>query len=513
MAPDVEKKPEAQSLQSDLHEVDSPSTQSTAKGNITIESTVKSRYQRWAEGVKGLEMRGIEPVSLEERQKVSGSASFHILLTWFSMGMALNNMVVGTIGTVVMRLSFLDAALCAVFGNILGCLAIGYMCTWGPRSGHRTLIVSRYLMGFNPSKVCCVLNVLTNLGYGMMSSMVGGQILSKLSGGAVSVVVGIIIVALVSLVVATFGMHIFQYYERFAWFPQLMVFCILVGSAGPEFDFNPVSVGTAQEVNAQRLAFISLCLASALSWVPGAADYHVYYSPETGKWRIWSMTTVGVGLAMTITLLIGIGLGTGVAHNPKWATIYDGTPSSLLIAGYGRLGGFGKFCAFINVLTIVSNNAPGSYSMAMNFQMLGDFWCRVPRPVFTTVSTVVYTACAIGGRDSLYEIFKNLVPLIGYWIIIWFTIVVESDLLFNRSGQYDWAAWNDPERLPVGLAATAAFLIGWAGAIVGMDQVYYTGPIAEAVAGGCDLGIWLGFGFTALVFPPLRKLELCVIGR
>jgi purine-cytosine permease-like protein len=71
-------------------------------------------------------------------------------------------------------------------------------------------------MGFNPSKVCCFLNVLTNIGYGMMSSTVGGQILSKLSGGAVSVVVGIIIVALVSLVVATFGMHIFQYYERYA---------------------------------------------------------------------------------------------------------------------------------------------------------------------------------------------------------------------------------------------------------------------------------------------------------
>jgi purine-cytosine permease-like protein len=48
----------------------------------------------------------------------------------------------------------------------------------------------------------------------MMSSMVGGQLLSKLTGGAVSVVVGIIIVALLSLAVATFGMHIFQYYER-----------------------------------------------------------------------------------------------------------------------------------------------------------------------------------------------------------------------------------------------------------------------------------------------------------
>ncbi|KAL2818990.1 hypothetical protein BDW59DRAFT_181816 [Aspergillus cavernicola] len=505
MDPDVEVNRESPSLGSVTQkEVGNPATENTI---------CKTRYQRWTESVKVLETRGIEPVPPEERQKVSASGSFNILLTWFSMGMALNNMVVGTLGTVVMRLSFKDAALCAVFGNLLGCIAIGYMCTWGPRSGHRTLIVSRYLMGFNPSKVCCILNVLTNLGYGMMSSMVGGQLLSKLTGGAVSVVVGIIIVALASLVVATFGMHIFQYYERFAWFPQLMVFCILLGSAGPEFDFDLVTVGTAEEVNAKRLAFFSLCLASALSWVPGAADYHVYYSFDTGAWRIWSMTTIGVGMAMAITLLLGVGLGTGVAHNPDWATVYDGTPASLMIAGYGRLGGFGKFCVFINVLTIVSNNAPGSYSMAMNFQMLGDCWCKVPRPVFTTASTVIYTACAIGGRDSLYAIFNNLVPLIGYWIIIWFTIVVESDLIFNRGVDYDWSAWNNPQKLPVGFAATAAFLIGWAGAIIGMDQVYYTGPIAESIAGGCDLGLWLGLGFTALAFPPLRKLEFCMVGR
>ncbi|OJI97437.1 hypothetical protein ASPVEDRAFT_49445 [Aspergillus versicolor CBS 583.65] len=495
----------------------SPSVRSVTQdevGTPTCEdATWKSKYHRWALNVRGLELRGIEPVSPEERQAVSASASFHILLTWFSMGMALNTMVVGTVGTVVMKLSFLDAALCSIFGCSLGCIAIGYICIWGPRSGHRTLIVSRYLMGFNPSKFCCCLNVLTNLGYGMMSAMVGGQLLSQMTDGAVSVVIGIIIVALVSLVVATFGMHIFQFYERYAWCPQLAVFCILLGSAGPEFDFDTASVGSAEEINAKRLTFFSLCLASALSWVPGAADYHVYYSPKTGAWRIWSMTTIGVGLSMAITLVLGAGLGTGVAHNPTWSAIYDGTPGSLLVAGYDRLGVFGKFCIFINVLTIVSNNAPGSYSMAMNFQMLGDFWCRVPRPVFTVVTTAIYTACAIGGRDSLYEIFKSLVPMMGYWIIIWFTIVVEEVLLFNKGREYDWSAWNNPQKLPVGYAATAAFLIGWAGAVVGMDQVYYTGPIAGAIGGGCDLGLWLAMGFTVLVFPPLRMLELRVVGR
>ncbi|KAB8074036.1 hypothetical protein BDV29DRAFT_191250 [Aspergillus leporis] len=495
----------------------SPSLQSVTQEELGDQTPLNashgSRYQRWAGSIKGLEARGIEPIPLEERLKTSPSASLQMLLMYLSMGMALNNMVVGSLGTLAMKLSFADAALCAIFGNLLGGMTIGYMSTWGPRSGNRTLIVTRYFMGYYPNKVCCLLNVLTNLGYGMMNSMIGGQLLSKISGGTVSVAVGIIIVALASWVMATFGMHIFQYYERYAWFPQLMVLCIITGSAGPQFDFRSPSVGSSQEVNAKRLAFFSLCVSVSLAWTPLAADYYVYYPPTIRPWKVWSMTMIGASLAMIITLLLGVGLGSGVANNTKWAAIYDGSPASLLMAGYNRLGGFGKFCAFINVVTVVSNNAPGSYSMAMNFQMLGNVWSRIPRPVFTIASTVIYTACAIGGRDFLYDIFKSFLPLIGYWVIIWFTIAAEEDLLFRHSKSYDWSAWNSPEKLPVGVAAGVAFLVGWAGAIVGMDQVYYTGPIAKAVVGGCDLGIWLGFGFTALAFPPLRMLELRLIGR
>lgn len=40
------------------------------------------------------------------------------------------------------------------------------------------------------------------------------------------------------------------------------------------------------------------------------------------------------------------------------------------------------------------------------------------------------------------------------------------------------------------------------------DQAYYTGPVAKAITGGCELGIWLGAGFTILAYPPLRMLEV-----
>jgi len=49
----------------------------------------------------------------------------------------------------------------------------------------------------------------------MVNCVVGGQILSKVSGGSLSVLVGIVVVAFTSWVMAMFGMRIFQVYERY----------------------------------------------------------------------------------------------------------------------------------------------------------------------------------------------------------------------------------------------------------------------------------------------------------
>ena len=69
-------------------------------------------------------------------------------------------------------------------------------------------------MGYWPSKLCCILNIVIMVGYGLIDCIIGGQILSAVSGGSMTIVVGIVIVALISLIVAVFGMAIFHAYER-----------------------------------------------------------------------------------------------------------------------------------------------------------------------------------------------------------------------------------------------------------------------------------------------------------
>ena len=133
MGPDIEKDQRVQQVRTDSQ--DEPKRE-----NPSINLVHKSRYEKWAENISGLEVRGIEPIPLEERRRPTTWAALEMLVMWFSMGMAINNITAGSMGTLVMKLSYKDAVICAICGNLLGNVAVGYMSTWGPRSGNRTLV-------------------------------------------------------------------------------------------------------------------------------------------------------------------------------------------------------------------------------------------------------------------------------------------------------------------------------------------------------------------------------------
>ena len=77
-----------------------------------------------------------------------------------------------------------------------------------------------------------------------------------------------------------------------------------------------------------------------------------------------------------------------------------------------------------------------------------------------------------------------------------------------------WSDWNKQEKLAIGIAAAIAFCTGWVGSVLCMAQYYYTGPLAKLVGDdGGDMGNYVGFAFTCLVYPPLRYWELKRFGR
>jgi hypothetical protein len=119
-----------------------------------------------------------------------------------------------------------------------------------------------------------------------------------------------------------------------------------------------------------------------------------------------------------------------------------------------------------------------------------------------------------------------LTPASRYWVIQWVTIHLEEEIIFKRV--FRWEDWNDSKKLPVGLAAIAAFAIGWTGAILSMYQVWWVGPIAQKAYGDVNfpapsygekradrrqIGVPISAAWAAVAYPPLRWAELRYFGR
>jgi hypothetical protein len=132
----VQSSPDVQSSSSDLAPED-PSVLSPApskSGNIF--SRLNSRLTE----LEFFESRGIERVPLHERHDAKASDYLQMSLLWFSTNITANNMALGMMGPLIFSLGFVDSALCATFGALLGAAGVAYMGTFGPASGNRTMV-------------------------------------------------------------------------------------------------------------------------------------------------------------------------------------------------------------------------------------------------------------------------------------------------------------------------------------------------------------------------------------
>lgn len=264
-------------------------------------------------------------------------------------------------------------------------------------------------------------------------------------------------------------------------------------------------------ISANRLSFFSLCFYVPNSWAAAASDFYVYYPENTKKWKTFCLTFAGLVISFSFVNMIGIGLASGVASRQEWADAYAISSGALITEGFSPLKGFGKFCSVVVALGVIANNVPGTYSAALGCQIMGRYGKTVPRWTWAIILVLIQLICALAGRNELFLIFQNFLALMGYWLMIMVCIVAEEHVLFRHhfgSLGFDWTAWEDRKRLPVGVAACTSFLLGWMGAILGMYQVWYVGPIAKLAGGGADVGMWVGCGFAIITFPPLRWIEL-----
>lgn len=524
------------------------------------------KFSQWIDSL-GVESGGIDRVPPYQRG-THLNQFIQVLGYWISATGGLSSMSAFLLGPLLFELTFKQSLLCGLTSMSIGCLVAAYCSIMGPQSGCRQMVTARYLFGWWFVKFVALAAILGVLGWSIVNAVVGGEMLAAISNDKVPISVGIIIVTICSFFVAVFGIKQVLKVETIFSVPVIITFMLLYIASSDKNkylnDFNN-RIGENKldslTLKGNWLSFFSLCYSTTSTWGSIASDYYILFPEDTSKFEVFMLTLCGTLLPTLFVGVLGVMLSSIAMSYEPWFDEYTSHGmGGLLWSGFQRWNGFGKFCVVILILSLVSNNIINTYSASFSIQLSSIWAKRIPRWVWTIACTVVYFICAIVGRNHFSTILGNFLPMIGYWLTMYFILLLEENEIFRRfhlhlytkefpikvesdeeededgiknlksrqsknihslkrkyhmqKHNYNWEKWDDYDILTHGYAATFSFLCGIAGVVIGMAQAYWIGPVAAKIGKyGGDIAMWLCMSISGIVFPPLRYLELKKYGR
>lgn len=471
-------------------------------------NTWSAKVQRLAGKFK-IEQRGIERVPENERTDTNGVVNVGTM--WLAANMVVSSFAIGALATPVFFLGFVDSVLTILFFNLLGILPVAFFSTFGPVFGLRQMVLSRFFYGFYGVKIIAVFNILACIGWSCVNTIVGAQLLHAVNND-VPGFAGVLIIAVATFIVTLFGYKIVHAYEFWSWIPCFIVFLIILGEFAHSGKFSNLPMGVGSSEAGSVLSFAASIFGYATGWTSYAADYTCYQPTTISRTKVFFSTLCGLAFPLLFTQMLGAAVMTASINTPAYADGYANSGIGGLLAAVlvPPLGKFGQFCLVILAMSIVANNCPNIYSVSLSMQVLARWTARVPRFIWTFLGTCCYIAIAIPGYSHFESVLENFMLIIAYWLAIYEGVSLTEHFVFKKGfGGYAAEIYDKPSLLPPGIAAIAAFCFGIFGAVMGMSQVWFIGPIGKHIGGpfGGDIGFELAFAFTAISYIVFRKFE------
>lgn len=500
--------------------------------------TPKPKYVAWMYNLDnfGVEDRGIERVPPSERLDDTWSQYISVLGLWFAGCGGLTTMSSFFLPTLLFGLDMKQAFILGLVGMNIGCFVPAYCLTMGPQSGCRQMVTARFIFGQWGVKFVAIICILGGIGWSVVNCVVGGQILSAIS--SVGLEVGIIVISLGSLVVGVFGIRVLLRFQTVVAVPTnvaiLLLYIVVCKKSEYISQANSMVADlgySSQTVTGNWLSFFTLAYSVTATWGSCASDYYILFPDTTPDYKVFLLTYFGIAVPSNFAAVVGLLAGTiSYAYSP-WNDAYNQYGiGGVIAASFEPWGGFGKFVVVVLFLSLMCNTIINTYSAAFQFHLISTKLMVVPRWIWAFFISVVYLVISLVGKEELSTIISNVLALLGYWISMYITLLLEENLLFRRRRAlslhynefddldnqkcYNWTNWNQPRHITLGLASSVAFAVGVVGAVMGMNQVYYIGPISALIGDyGGDIGMWLAIGFLGVTYPVLRMLELKRFGR
>jgi len=437
-----------------------------------------------AAGDLSVETHGIAPIPEDQRY---GSPA-RLFTVWFAPQVNMTGVFTGALA-IVLGLGFWLGLLAMVIGTVLGSLVVGYLSTWGPRTGTGQLPNSR--MAFGGGVVLpAVLQWLGTIAWDALVGLFGGQALSLLLG--IPFWLAVLVVLAVQGAAGFFGyevIHRMQAVLTVVLFVTFVVFAVKL--VGGHAIVTPASISGADLAGAFVLE-VTIAFSLAVSWASYAADFSRYLPADSSRARVFGFTFAGIVLAYIFIQGIGVAAGDVVSEQTA-----EGVRS---VMGGGLLGGL---ALLIIALASVGSGVMNDYSGSLALQTIG---VRVRRPV----SAVIVAALAyplilwLNGADTATR-FQDVLLLVSYWIPAFVSIIV-VDWLLRVRGRTTINPAEEPTDRRDAVAAVIVFLLAYAAAIPFMHTSLIEGPIAKAWH-GADIAYFVNLVVAAVLYGGYRVVR------
>jgi len=432
-------------------------------------------------GDLAIETHGIAPIPPGNRY---GTAR-RLFTVWFAPQVNMTVVFTGTLA-VVLGLGFWLGLLAMVIGTVVGSLAVGYLSTWGPRTGTAQLPNARMAFGGTVA-VVAVIQWLSSIAWDGLVGLFGAEALGALLGMPFWLAVVIVLVA--QGVVGVFGYEVIHRVQAVMTVVLIVTFAVFAVKlvTGHEVVSLP-TVGGADLTGAFVLE-VTIALSLAISWASYASDYSRYLPVTSSRVAVFGYTFAGLAVAYVAVQAIGVAAA---------GVLTDQTAQGVRsIMGGGLLG---ALALIVIALGSVASNAMNDYSGSLALQTVG---VRVRRPVSAVVVVVIAFALIMWLHSGdMATRFQSALLFVSYWLPA-FVAIVAIDWRYRSAGRDVVNPAEERTPRADAVVALATFFVAFAAAVPFMNTNLIVGPVATALH-GADLAYFVNFLVAGAVYGGYR---------
>ncbi len=440
---------------------------------------------RYGDEIAQIEPIGIEHIKESERHGKVAS----VFTLWFGANVELATLTTGVAAVALFGLSFWQAAVGLIIGNVIGALILGLVSTFGPRLGVPQMVHSRAAFGFFGNFLPGVFNLIAGAMWFAVNTVLGTFAFTTLFH--VSFVLALAIMVVVQVVIAVYGYNMIHAVERWMVGALTVVFVgvsiFAFAHAHYALPFNPHSLGQYTGISGGIIEAVGLAWSYLLGWTVFGSDYTRYLPHSTKSLSVFGHAGLANFMAALWLELVGVALATifpakAAASNP--VGLITGIHPHWLV----------DLTLLAIMLGTITANVLNIYSGSLSALVIN---VPIKRWLAAVVVGLVGAIMAYIGHRSYYVDFENFLFLLGYWLAPWAAVVMVDYFLIHR-GHYPHSIFYNPRRILN--RGFWAWMIAIMASIPFFNQSLYVGPIAARYGHLGDISYYVSFVLAGVIY-------------